>query len=293
MTTSQTVTNWLSVNINGSKETGYLHYLLKENYELRSHILEQLTSYIEAAHAEARQLWLNATASLDPLEEDSSHDFSGYPSLLPMQTLKGYFGEVFAALVAENFDPFGENNWVVPAHLFRWHNAAFEYLESLRQGGKKREAVLGRTGDDCLAFQMDGAGKITKVLYCEAKCTNSHDTTMIKEAHEKVGESEIVSLPHLIELLSLRNDDDAKRWVDALRQLRLQKRPNIERYDLVSYVCGKHPVKTESWISTHKPHHAYQGGRGLQVAEIHLTQVDELVRAVYGKVDDESDNSNN
>jgi hypothetical protein len=211
-----------------------------------------------------------------------------------MQTLKGYFGEIFAGLVAEHFAPFEENSWEVPAHLFRWHNAAFEYLESLRQGSRQRKAVVGRTGDDCLAFQMDDTGTITKVLYCEAKCTNTHDTEMIRDAHKKVGMSALTSIPHLIMILASRTDEDSRRWADALRRLYLTlQKPNFERYDLVSYICGQHPIQTDVWITKDKPHNDYKGGRPLQVVEAHLHNVDKLVKLVYGIPNDGSENTNN
>lgn len=272
--------------MSGSKALRYFHCLLKEESLERPALIEQeLIQYVRTAHEDARQWWLDATASLDPLEPDTITTLSGYPNLLPMQTLKGYFGEVFAALVAEHYAPFEEDMWRVPAHLFRWHNAAFEYLESVRQGSPLLQAVVGRTGDDCLAFKIDESGTITKVLFCEAKCTHTHSTKMIKEAHKKVGLSSLASLPHLITLLTTRNDESSRKWIDALRRLRLK--PGAERYDLVSYVCGQHPIQTDVWIATDKPHEEYKGNRPLQVVEVHLHNVDKLVKLVYDVPNDE------
>jgi hypothetical protein len=230
--------------------------------------------------------------SLDPLEQDVPDELSGYPSFLPMQTLKGYFGEVFAALVAEHFAPFEEEGWKVPAHLFSWHNAAFEYLEGLRQDAEEKQSVVGRTGDDCLAFQVDSTGNITKILYCEAKCTNTHDTNMIGEAHKKAGNSKLTSLRHLIHLLSSRQEHASRQWAEALRKIHL-KISDIQRYDLVCYVCGQHPKREDTWIPKQMPHNDYAGGRNLQAVEVHLHDIDDLVRAVYCKANDESANTNN
>src|SRR5207248_2506322 len=118
------------------------------------------------------------------------------------QTLKGYFGEIFAAIIAQNFSPFELHNWEVPAFLFRHHLVEFQHLEAMRQQGSEAKYRPGRTGDDCLAFQRDGNGEIVRVLYCEAKCTVDHESGMIADAYEKASKSAIVDFLQVIEVLS-------------------------------------------------------------------------------------------
>lgn len=281
---------WLSVQQHGSREARYLHSLLRENLEQRPAALAALRAYVFAAHEDALRLLRDLAsphASLDPLppEADAAEAEEarmGYPERLPMQTLKGYFGEIFAGLFAEHFAPFEQERWVVPAHLFRFHKVAFQYLESVRQTGRTLGSLPGRTGDDCLAFQIDEQGRITRVLYCEAKCTRSHDSELIRDAHEKVGSSAITDLLQLIEILQGRDDAEARRWVRALRLLHL--RPHTaesERFDLVSYVCSQFPKRDRSWIPTDRPHSSYRGGRWLQAVEVYIHDVEGLIQEVY------------
>jgi hypothetical protein len=288
MPRSQPFGAWLAVQLRGSPEARYIHCLLRENLDERPAALGALRAYVYAAHEDALRLLRDLASprlSLDPLLEEDAEpedDTMGYPERLPIQTLKGYFGEIFAGLLAEHFAPFGEERWVVPAHLFRFHKVAFQYLESVRQTGRTLASLPGRTGDDCLAFQLDAAGRIAKVLYCEAKCTRSHDSELIRDAHEKVGSSAITDLLQLIEILQGRDDEEARRWVRALRLLHM--RPGaaaFERFDLVSYVCSQFPKREPSWMPLDRPHSSYQGGRWLQAVEIYIHDVEALIREVY------------
>jgi hypothetical protein len=127
-----------------------------------------------------------AGITLDPLgEPDTGDPALEYPHKLPLSTLQGYFGEVFAGLIVENGSALGESGWQVPAFLFRTHAVAFEQLELMRQTGQPLKGVPGRTGDDCMAFRRDSQGNIIRTLYCEAKCTLGHDTSLIADAHER------------------------------------------------------------------------------------------------------------
>jgi hypothetical protein len=203
---------------------------------------------------------------------------------LPIVTLKGYFGEIFAAIIAEHFEPFGEGGWKVPAFLFRFHDTAFHELERAKQTGKPIRTIFGRVGDDCLAFRMDDDNAIIRSLVCEAKCTHDHDASFIQKAHEKLSEqvSIPVSLLQVIEVLDGCDEPESVRWRDALRRLyyRLQH-PEYRRYDLASYVCGQFPVRNSTWMSVKQPHAAYSGDRRLEAVEVHLNNVDGLVRYIY------------
>ncbi|KFD42574.1 hypothetical protein HY02_00325 [Peptococcaceae bacterium SCADC1_2_3] len=292
MAKSNKFSQWLSNSINESKDKKYRHRLLKENLDQRSKALEILKSYFQKAHEDVRRhLYKVAGLSLDPLDSPPAYDpAKGYPECLHIRTLKGYFGEVFAGLVAENFSPF-EYNWKVPVFLFRFHKLAFEQLEMWRQTGEKPGIIPGSSGDDCLAFQRDEKGRVVRSLVCEAKCTPDHQSKMISDAHEKVSDHNPIPVNRmqLIEILLEYDDPESSQWVESLRQLWLDKSiTDYERCDLVSYVCGHSPVKggRKTWIPADKPYEKYTGGRRLEAIEAHLCDVEGLVREVYGKKDE-------
>src|SRR5258708_261576 len=282
---------WLHDSLSESGDKKYRHRLFSERPHKRDEIFGELTSYVQNAHEDARKrLRKLVENTLDPFGPSSSFDpAKGYPELFHMQTLKGYFGEVFAGLIAEHFSPFNEDGWKVPAFLFRYHSVEFQQLEILRQKGGKAKLRPGRTGDDCLAFQLDEESKILRVLYCEAKCTPAHRPGMIAEAHKKASESVLVDLPQIIEILQQREDPVSRQWLSAIQHLWINiTNCKFERCDMVSYICGIDPVKENrsAWLSTDNPHEKYKAQRRLEAVEIHLPNVEELIRKVYEKRDD-------
>lgn len=280
--------SWLSNSTTESEDKRYRHRLLRENLEQRTKIIGELTQYFCLAHKDARQRLEKLTGdSLDPLDDSTSLKKSGYPEELPLKTLKGYFGEVMVALFIEKFAPFGNNNWKVPAFLFRFHIQAFQYLEELLPGKDKRE-VFGRTGNDCLAFQRNDKNEVTHILCCEAKCTNNGGSDLITEALEQISKVEIVDIPQIIEILTEKTGDpNSQQWISSLQKFRFSlPTRNYQRYDLVSYVCGQSPQKPKTrntWIDPNQPHEKYTGKRPLEAVEIHLHDVDKLIKEVYGK----------
>jgi hypothetical protein len=284
--------DWLHNSITESSDKKYRHRLFKEHSGRRSDILSELTRYIQNAHDDARKRLKKLTEnSLDPLGAKAPFDpAEGYPNRFHMNTLQGYFGEIFAGLIAEHFSPFDDDGWKVPVYLFRFHGVEFQQLEILRQSGGVAKKRTGRTGDDCLAFKLDNEGKITCFLYCEAKCTSGgRSKKMIAAAYQKASESVLVDLPQIIEVLQLRFDVHSQQWLYAIQELWFQS-PNYkaERRDIVSYVCGKSPVLKglSAWLPTDNPHEAYTAKRRLEAVEIHLPDLVNLVREVYHKQDD-------
>ena len=279
--------SWLSNSTTESKDKLYRHRLLKENRKQRDKVIGELKQYFYIAHEDARQRLKKLTSnSLDPLDDSAPLKEYGYPEKLPLNnTLKGYFGEVMAALFIENFAPFAKNNWKIPAFLFRFDIQAFQYLEELQQGGNERK-VVGRPGNDCLAFQRNDKNEVTHILCCEAKCTkNSLNSTLITKAHQQLSKAKIVDIPQIIEVLQEKKDDfNSQQWISSLRKLRLSSE-NYNRYDLVSYVCGQSPEQKSrsAWLDTSKPHKEYIGKRPLEAVEIHLHNVDKLIKEVYRK----------
>ena len=277
---------WLSNTVNQSADGRYRHRLLVEDPALRVEIVEELREYVESAHEDVRRHLRDVGRfNLDPLQEPPDNDpTEGYPQCLHIQTLKSYFGEIFPAIVAENLAPFDEDGWIVPAFMFRLHLPAIQQLEDIRQTGLPAGQIPGRTGDDCLAFRRDNNGRIIGALCCEAKCTQNHERSLIRDAHTKISDPRLYpqDVLRLIEILRSYDDPESLGWIESLHQLRLHYRePDYERYDLVSYICGRAPVRTQTWISSSTPATEYTGGRKLESVEVHLQDVLGLVRQVY------------
>ncbi|GLV59864.1 hypothetical protein KDH_66880 [Dictyobacter sp. S3.2.2.5] len=296
MITQNKFSPWLKNDVSKwSNDKKYRHRLITEHPNKRDDFLEELASYVHAAHEDARIYLREAFLenNLDPLEAPPSFDpTEGYPELLHIEALQGYFGEIFAGLIAEHFSPFDENSWKVPLFLFRYHIVAFQELERIHQTGTSAKKIPGRTGDDCLAFQLDSEGQIIRYLYCEAKCTTGgNKTNLVGNAHDSVSISVPVDIPRIIEVLKKREDAESKQWVLALQKLSLFLRKKLpencnyepERCDMVSYICSKSPAsKTRTaWLSKSKPHEKYKAQRRLETVEIHLPAVRELIQKVY------------
>jgi len=289
-----TLVRWLTNTIQTSADGKYYHRRLKEDLATRAEILNELKSLIHQAHEDARQKLRNLTgisSSLDPLEEEETPGISTsiineFPRYLELTTLKGYFGEIMAAVIAENFNPFNED-WRVFAFPFRLHQTAYHALEKIRQEGGSAPTIIGRLGDDMLAFQCDDQGKITHVLFCEAKCTARHDADLIAEAHRKSSDSKMIPVDCL-PLIDILQDyaiagSDAEKWIHALRRLYFSNNnPTHERCDLVSYICGLPPAKATTLIIPNSvPHRDYTARRRLEAVEIHLHDVNGLIEEVY------------
>lgn len=281
------IDSWLHNDVLENSIMNYRHNLIRENKVNRDDIINELMPVIRKAHDDARFALREALCDeLDPLEDwdDDIDPADGYPEILDLTTLKGYFGEFFSGVVAENFHPFKEENWRVPVFPFRFHHTAFDQLEMFRQTNKMKKATYGRTGDDCVAFVLKNE-RIVKTLFLEAKCTSKHNSSMINDAHTKISSKnqKPVELMRLIQALkAYKNNDEAKIWIKALRGL-YKSEDEHERFDSVSYVCGKLPQRNISWISRENPNVNYQGSRNLEVLEIQIADIDELVKKLYGK----------
>ena len=280
-------TGWLSCTVHVAADGNYRHQRLSENADNRERAIAGLILLVREAHDDAvRHLAELAGNSLDPLGPPATQSFApGYPGSLTMKTLKGYFGEVFAAIVAENFAPFGITDWHVPAFLFRFHHLAFFELEAFRQDSNEPGTIPGNSGDDCLAFQRDQSGRITRSLVCEAKCTADHDAGLLSDAYEKLSKKSYavpLSVYQVIDVLLDRDDEEAREWIRALRALAF-KAParDYERCNLVTYVCGRAPKKGETWITPDKAHDLYTGRNRLEAVEVHVERPDDLIRRSY------------
>lgn len=286
--------NWLADTTQKSADKKYYHRHLDENLAIRTAIHQELQKLIHKAHEDARQKLRNLAGisqSLDLLEEAETLGIDttiidDFPRYLELKTLKGYFGEIMAAVVAEHFNPLDEE-WQVFAFPFRLHQTAYHALEKVRQEGGSAPTIIGRLGDDMLAFQCDDGGKITRVLFCEAKCTANHDSNLIAEAHKKSSDNKLIpnDCLTLIEILKdyATSGSKEEQWIKSLRHLWLSvKNPIHERCDLITYICGLPPVRESTPIIPRSfPHENYIVKRRLEAVEIHLHDVNGLIEEVY------------
>lgn len=172
-------TDWLTdaLPVSNVPEKKYRHRRLDESRELRDRILPRLKQVIFEAHEDARRYIRKLEGvSLNPLEIPEGQDpAAGYPGqTVHLNNLIGYFGEILTGVICEEFAPFDETRWKVPAYLFRWHLDEARHLDQIGQIGKNpnpnKEIRPGRQGDDCLAFILNESGNITHTLFCESKC---------------------------------------------------------------------------------------------------------------------------
>lgn len=261
--------------------------MLTENVAARPQILNELGKYFESAYQPAK-LYLRSILSddLHPLGPQVEFDpAQGFPKTLEAITLQGYFGEIFTGIIAEHYEHFGSSQWEVPIFLFHTHIVVFQQLELARQTGGVVGRLPGRTGDDCVAFERDDRGDITRIMICESKCTQNHSSGLINDNLEKLSAANLipVDLLRIIEALKLYDEDDyARQWAMSLKKLLLlPPTPRNERCDLSGYVCGQAPRRKATWISQGTIPDKYSGGRKLKAVETHLEKVDELVRVVH------------
>ncbi len=286
--------NWLANTIQRSADKNYYHRCLQEDLAIRNIIHQELQKLVHQAHEDARQKLRNLAGipqSLDLLEEQETLGIDtkfidDFPRYLELKTLKGYFGEIMAAVVAEHFNPLDED-WQVFAFPFRLHQTAYHALEKVRQEGGSAPTIIGRLGDDMLAFQCNDQGHITHVLFCEAKCTAHHNNNLIAEAHKKSSDNKIVPVDCLL-LVDILQDysspgSDEEKWIHALRRLYFSNNSTThERCDLVVYNCGLPPARASTIIiPTATPHTDYTARRRLEAVEIHLHDVNGLIEEAY------------
>lgn len=282
------IKNWLKNEVTDNKNISYRHNLIYENnINIRKNTIAELKPLVQIIHDDTRfKLRELFQDDLDPLDQwnETEDPAAGYPEVLDLTTLKGYFGEIFSGIIAENFQPFDEDRWRVPLFSFRFHHTAFDQLELYRQTGKMKKATYGRTGDDCVAFVLN-KGIIEKVLFLEAKCTASHSSEMINDAHTKISSEYTVPVETLRIVEALKYYRNTKKeaddWIKALRDLYRARK--VIRFDCVSYVCGKKPSRNKSWIKNTTPNKNYLGNRELEVVEVHINDIDSLVKEIYGK----------
>jgi len=285
--------SWLEVDeTNNETSPPYCHLLIRQKDTVNTEVWDELYTYIDHAHEGAR-LALRAPLgdSLHPLQHGTHDDPAfGYPQEFCDTALQGFFGEILAGIIAENYAGGDEYEWDIPVFLFRTHVIAFQQLEVMKQTGNWERQIVGRTGDDGLAFARVDDGSIIAWLACEAKCTTNHSSGLIADNHEKLSQSVTrpVDLLRVIDALKdYRDDDYSRKWVEALRKYFWEhtQDPSVERCDLSMYVCGRLPQRNVTWIPTNTPHDRYTAERNLTSAEFQLPNVRDVIHTLYDRMD--------
>jgi hypothetical protein len=284
---------WLSPQVTSSVNP---RYRLRVRHESRANLaplLADLRAYIDECFDDARtSLRAGFADPLSPFNVPVPDPAANYPNLLHIITLQGYFGEILSGLAVEHWGAFGENDWKVPAFLFRLHVAEFQHLEVVRQRlaegenhnpdnvGERRP---GRTGDDCLAFRIDNRGAIIDVLALEAKCLSAHSAATVNEAHAKLsaGSQLPPGVRELIGILAQYDTPIAQQWQAALLALWKGDYRTVGRRDGVAYACSQKPIARTTWLPLNAPNTRYTARRELEGLEFQLDDLAALIMAVY------------
>lgn len=264
----------------------YTHQLYTLKSSCPQDICDQLFEYIKHAHAGAIEALRAPLADrLHPCDYGTKKDPAfGYPHKLEIVTKQGFFGEIFGGIIAENYVDSGGYEWEVPAYLFKFHITAFQSLERSRQTDDYTRKVVGRTGDDGLAFARDAEGNIVAWLAIEAKCTSDHSANLISSNHQKLSEptASPIDLLRMIDALGDYKDDTyQQKWIATLKDFYLADTNSVQRYDLSVYVYSRPPKKQDTWIPKDKPHNEYTGNRGLCSAEFYSPEIVSLIQKIY------------
>ena len=285
--------SWLEENKTcNNSSPRYCHLLFRKKDTIDPAVYNELYTYIDHAHEGARQaLRAPLEDSLHPLHYGTRADPAyGYPHKLNRTALQGFFGEIFAGIVAEYYASDEERRWEVPVYLFRTHVVAFQQLEVMKQTDEWDRQIVGRTGDDGLAFARDDDGRIVAWLACEAKCTCTHSARLIADNHKKLSQQinrPVDLIRVIVALKDYRDDQYARDWISALQQFYWDTQGDSDaiRCDLAVYVCGQAPSQQGSWIPVNRPHPQYTGNRELTAAELHLPNVEDIIESLYGRME--------
>lgn len=270
----------------------YTHILFQELDDVPDEFWDELFAYINHAHEGARQKLRKPLGdTLHPLHHGTKVDPSfGYPQKFGDAALQGFFGEIVAGIIAEHYVGNDDIEWEVPVYLFRTHVVAFQQLENMKQTDDWERQIVGRTGDDSLAFMLNENSQVVAWLACEAKCTRNHSSQLIADNHEKLSQNikRPIDLLRLISALEdYKNDKYVRNWINALRDFywTIENGGSVKRCDLSVYICGKLPKRSDSWIDPDTPNSEYSGNRDLTAAEVHLPKVSGLIKSLYSRME--------
>ena len=267
----------------------------RENRAGFAAIQAELIDYIDEALEDVRRrIRRGFEDDLSPFNDPAVDPAANYPALLNRNTLQGYLGETLAVLAVEHWGAHGHTDWLVPAFLFRLHDQEFQHLEAINErllageaydADRVAERRPGRTGDDGLAFRMNGQYTITDVLTLEAKCLAQNNNAKIEEAHRKLAAGGLrpSGVRELINLLEEYDTPQAQAWQGALLRLWREGYKVATRHDGVGYTCGRIPVQAgrAAWMPADAPHPAYTAPRRLEGMEFQFQDLTTVVDTLY------------
>jgi hypothetical protein len=277
--------NWFETVETADVTSNYVHSRLAARDEASWQSLRPtIANYLEWAHADARDIFHDSLSiSLDPRGGENSIE---YPRNLPLQTRKGYFGEVFCGMLAESGQVHTDLAWTVPIFLFRLHTQAEEYLMRLITGEPAAANIVGRTGSDNLALCLNADGSINAILASEAKCYETFNITKAREALSGLGTQAPVpvSLGQLKRLLVEMDPEGFEPTILCLETIiKNARNPTIPRHDLLVLIFEDPNIKIydQPRISLEEKTANYVGGRPLQIVEVHLPIAGALIEELY------------
>ena len=286
--------SWLKAKTQVKNQTplDYRFALLKEDVSNRDKVIPKIKELSQQAFYDWKQKIIEVRhIDLDPLDSDDvknkkqefANKLDQLLSIFDDRTLQGYFGEILGGAIILGFSPFDNDEWDIPVFLYRHHIHGYDAFEKWRQGGQLPKAVIGRAGEDNIAFWKDKNGKIIGELRCESKCTTG-GSDLVDDAHEKFKDSTYVS-PEIFRILEIlkdySSDPIAVEWTKALRDYQWNAG---EPKHIICYVCGESPKRPKdrvSWIKSDAPHKTYNSSRPLQVFEIHISNIPDLIDFIF------------
>lgn len=286
---------WLVDQHLASSHARYRLRVWRENRAALAAIRGEMVAYLNEAFEDARlRIRRGFEDDLSPFNDPTHDPAANYPTLLHRVTLQGYLGETLAVIAVEHWGAHGHMDWIVPAFLFRLHDQEFQHLEEINerlQAGEsfdpdcQAEQRPGRTGDDGLAFRLNGHNDITDVLALEAKCLAQNNNAKIQEAHEKLAAGRLrpSGIRELINLLDEYDTTEAQRWQEALLKLWRSGYRTAARHDGVGYACGRIPAQGArvAWMPVDAPHPAYTVNRRLEGMEFQFADLNTVVDTFY------------
>jgi hypothetical protein len=284
---------------------GYGHLLLEQIENSNDELLSRLKAYFESAHLDARGVIHDFMGiSLHPDHEKQTE--INYPSSLHLTTLKGFFGEVMAGLIAEGYNLVGDHKWAVPVFLFRFHDDAKKYLYTLVRDPNQERQTIGRLGTDFIGVSICG-GEVERLISGEAKWRKTLtqsvvDTVMLgpKETGKQTREAgkgvwtelnKEVNPPNgLRELQIALKDLDPEAYGEVIvsmdKLLAAFDPVAAPKTDLVVIVGGPRASrnKGECYIKCDEVPEPYVAKNDLQVVEIVLPEGEKLIKDLYASL---------